>query len=364
MKRILLPLTLASVLILNGCASFSGSEEPATPEQYNQKIKFLTDYSPTDSYAQNIVSLMFEDINAFHFDSPQANSESDDSDYSGYLSPTEATKSWGFEKVAPKVIKHVNNNKGPISEGLKGESELFTMEGNGSTGLALWLLSKVTDQSSSSTEVIKPRHDPGFDYLSDQILVYLPKTTYDKESDAENFLYDSLKVALEKGGKEVFKAGVSISVERGCERTKITGTLNDAKKTTWLELYLARLDNSDVVPTCEKSIHTSGEQIKGMPIYLKDRDGGFFDFGMAWTFSRKGDSHLFVKGQGVRILTAAAKYFPERTYIYIAPRQKNGILVPPILLDKYGTHKFGAPAQSTIPAWYGWMLEKWPMPKS
>lgn len=355
---------LSSLTVLSGCSTVSGTTEPQTPDQYNQKIKFLTDYSPSQSYARNIVSLMFEDINAFHFDDQQPISDNDDSDYSGYLSPTEATKSWGFEKVQPQVIKHVNNDKGAISEGLAGEASLFNMEGNASTGLALWLLSKVTDQSSSSTEVIKPRHDPGFDYLSDQILVFLPKASYDTEADAENFLYEQMRTALEKGGNQVIKSGVTVTVDRGCERTKITGTLNDAKKSTWLELYLARLDNSDVVPKCEKSIHLRGEQVKSMPIYLKNRDGGFFDFGMAWTFSRKGDSHLFVKGQGARILTAAAKYFPDRTYVYIAPRQKNGTLVAPYLLDRHGTHKFGAPAHSTIPSWYGWMTEKWPMPQS
>ena len=364
MKRLLLPLSLASVLTLAGCASLSDSEASKTPEQYNQKIKFLTDYSPTDSYAQNIVSMMFEDIAAFHFDQKTSEANENESDYSGYLKPAEATKSWGFEKVAPKVVKHVNNDKGAISEGLAVESTHFNTSGNASAGIALWLLSKVTDQSSSSTEVIKPHHDPGFDFLSDQILVYLPKAMYDTEADAENFLYTQLKTALEKGGNEVIKGGVAVTVERGCERTKITGTLNDAKKSTWLELYLARLDNGDVVPKCEKTIHLRGEQIKSMPIYLKDRNGGFFDFGMAWTFSRKGDSHLFVKGQGARILTASAKYFPDRTYVYIAPRQKNGVLVAPFLLDRYGTHKFGAPTQSTIPSWYGWMTEKWPMPQS
>lgn len=355
---------LSSLTVLSGCGTVSGTTEPQTPDQYNQKIKFLTDYSPSQSYARNIVSLMFEDINAFHFDDRQPISDNDDSDYSGYLSPTEATKSWGFEKVQPQVIKQVNNDKGAISEGLATESTHFNTAGNAKAGIALWLLSKVTDQSSSSTEVIKPRHDPGFDYLSDQILVFLPKASYDTEADAENFLYEQMRIALEKGGNQVIKSGVTVTVDRGCERTKITGTLNDAKKSTWLELYLARLDNSDVVPKCEKSIHLRGEQVKSMPTYLKDRDGGFFDFGMAWTFSRKGDSHLFVKGQGARILTAAAKYFPDRTYVYIAPRQKNGALVAPFLLDRYGTHKFGAPTQSTIPDWYGWMTEKWPMPQS
>ena len=366
-KLKLLTLSLAAIatVSLTGCATFD-----KTPDGYADLVNTKTDYDPRISYAMNVMWYL-TDIkgSGFRYEAYPVTSDSYNTAPDNYYeddsvpAPEEATESWGFKPVETKIVKKTTSGNQGAALAMKSAS--IGADLMGSRAGSLWnMASDFFSIGKTKVTEVEPERVPRHDYLSDQLFVYLHKSDFENEAAAEDFLYDTLKTAFEKGGAEAVKGGVNVTVERGCERTKITGRLNDKAKTVWMELYLARLSgtNSEVVPKCAETASAHRHQTAVMPIFMlrPATDDGFFRSFMAWEYSIKAGSHLFLTGKGSAIAAKAVKYFPENAFVYIAPRREKGQLRAPYLLDKFGRHEFGHPAQNTIPAWYNWISEKYP----
>lgn len=338
---------ICTATTLTGCAAMV---EPLldNSEASNQARTYIhTGFHPKYSYAFNVGKIMFEDkdyLLGYEEDRTDFLSHMHNPKY-GFLPVDEnkATKSWNF-----------NNEKMTASRSLT--NDLYTQSLSYGPSAVSAALSIASLSSSSS----RPKTDPKYDYMSDQVMIFVPRSRVKEPLNAELTVYDAIKSAFEKAAPSVSKEKIEVIVERGCKHTKITGRMKANPEKVWMELYLKRLKDG-IDPTlsdCEKPLtsYLKTGMTKDLPMWLnKGKEES------AWFFSRQDDSHLFLKDGGRNYAIVAAKYLPDNYFIYLAPRtrqlpQKNELVkpfvtLPPLLVDNKGEHKFNKPTKSEIPVW-------------
>ena len=348
----LLLLAAVSSCLLSGCASLY---EAATGDT-GKANQIRTGFNTNKSFAHNVLCQMVTVVDMKQFtyeDDPEKFNATlqDPKSFFFYWKPVEeATNSKKFEEPKPVSCTYTRSRQ----QELQGDMarSLTSFGGPSVFSAAASIYSLFTLGSTSCPDNDKRLIDPYYDFMSDQVLIFVPQAKFPNAHEAEQSVYEAIKAAFEKGAASVSKEPIQFKLEKGCKRNRIMAFMKDDPNDVWMDLYLGRLEEGDEsIPNCEKPsmsfLHI--EHSRDVPPFMNH---GVSE--KAWEFGHDYDSHLFLKGFGYKYLKAAAHYLPDGYYFYRAPRfayDKHGNQQPvaPYIYDNKGVHQFKKPEKSEMP---------------
>ncbi len=354
MLKPLIFITLASIgtVMLPGCASIYEAATGDTVKANEIRTGFNTDKSFAHNVLHQMVHVVAMNDFTYEDDPDQFNATLQDPKfYFYYWKPIEeATNSKKFEAPKPVACTYTRSRQKELQGDMARSVTSFGGPSVFSAAASVYSLFTLGDVSCPEND--KHLIDPYYDFMSDQVLIYVPQSKYPNAHEAEQSVYEAIKTAFEKGAPSVSKEPIQFKLEKGCERNRIRAFMKDDPNDVLMELYLGRLVMGDeTIPNCEKPTLSFLMPERSLDVLA------YMNHGVkekAWVFSHDFDSHLFLKGFGYKYLKAAARYLPDGYFFYRAPRfayDKHGNQqpVPPYIYDNKGEHQFKKPVKSEMP---------------
>ena len=250
------------------------------------------------------------------------------------------TSSYGF--VKDEDLEAEKNKREPESH-LSAMASTSRMSGHVKTGLALDVADLFFGRSETST-------DGSQSWLTDQFIIFIPQSQFEEPLDAENYLYRQLTEAFTAAVQESRLKSVKVSLIRGCERSRLL-VKNTQTNEDLVSLYLRRIKKGidPEVAGCDSSLfdYLLAHNTADIPAWLNRGQTQ-----KAWFFSRFGNNHLFLTGNGIDLAIRAIRHLPPFFYLYIAPRHQNlKIVSKGMLYDNQSVHPLRKPKNSEKPTW-------------